>query len=131
MSPDKHPEEIKSKELGIDNGGEAEDAENLETQIEAEKVKLEENLSELSDNLDEIDGLPPSRKEKILAYISEHQMAAFFALFFAANAGRYAFEGNWEEALFKLGVGAAFTAVAAKLESHGKKIRGGKEDENK
>lgn len=81
---------------------------NVDASIDKERSVLENNLQETSDNMEEFDDSPPSRQEKVLAYLTKkiaktESLPVLVAIGMAAGD---TYNGRFEEALITLGIGA-------------------------
>ena len=78
-------------------------------EIRNEEVRMERNLEQLSNNLDELEAMPQSRRERIEDFVRENYASlAPILIGFGAGAG----SGNLGDFLFKTGLGLTFGTAA-------------------
>ena len=98
--------------MSFEKGRRLEDNAEQDTNMEAmrnEEMRLGQNLEQLSDNLDELEAMPPSRREKIEDFVRENY-ASLGPILIGLGAG--AGSGNLGDFLFKTGLGFTFGAAA-------------------
>jgi hypothetical protein len=90
--------------------------------VEREKGKLEKNLDELSENLQELGASEPSRKEKVRAFIRDNYVILSSTLIgLGAGTGAWVHDGTVEDFLFKTGLGILFGATGQYIMNKGKR----------
>ena len=80
---------------------------NIEADQEMERAKLEAGLNDLGQNLDQVETSSPTRFQKIVKYVGKHMPELLIASVPLSAAAREITLGNLDEALLKLGIGAA------------------------